>query len=99
MVGVAQLVERRSVAPNVAGSIPVSHPNLQAISCCTLFRPQRTGASRHLQLFVTNFNLAVSWKRFGAWSLIDSTHRARVGNHCRQVIEFGKDGGDSAGKR
>jgi|HubBroStandDraft_1064217.scaffolds.fasta_scaffold70643_2 hypothetical protein len=27
-VGVAQLVERRSVAPNVAGSIPVSHPNL-----------------------------------------------------------------------
>src|SRR5258708_25727917 len=30
MVGVAQLVERRSVAPNVAGSIPVSHPNLQA---------------------------------------------------------------------
>jgi hypothetical protein len=26
-VGVAQLVERRSVAPNVAGSIPVSHPN------------------------------------------------------------------------
>jgi hypothetical protein len=25
-VGVAQLVERRSVAPNVAGSIPVSHP-------------------------------------------------------------------------
>jgi hypothetical protein len=26
MVGVAQLVERRSVAPNVAGSIPVSHP-------------------------------------------------------------------------
>src|SRR5229473_1396122 len=28
VVGVAQLVERRSVAPNVAGSIPVSHPNL-----------------------------------------------------------------------
>jgi hypothetical protein len=26
-VGVAQLVERRSVAPNVAGSNPVSHPN------------------------------------------------------------------------
>src|SRR5260370_1298290 len=25
-VGVAQLVERRSVAPDVAGSIPVSHP-------------------------------------------------------------------------
>ena len=25
-VGVALLVERRSVAPNVAGSIPVSHP-------------------------------------------------------------------------
>ncbi len=29
MVGVAQLVERRSVAPNVAGSIPVSHPNFK----------------------------------------------------------------------
>src|SRR5277367_3839217 len=27
-VGVAQLVERRSVAPNVAGSIPVSHPKI-----------------------------------------------------------------------
>ena len=27
VVGVAQLVERRSVAPNVAGSSPVSHPN------------------------------------------------------------------------
>jgi hypothetical protein len=29
-VGVAQLVERRSVAPNVAGSIPVSHPNFMS---------------------------------------------------------------------
>jgi hypothetical protein len=27
-VGVAQLVERRSVAPNVAGSNPVSHPKI-----------------------------------------------------------------------
>jgi hypothetical protein len=27
VVGVAQLVERRSVAPNVAGSNPVAHPN------------------------------------------------------------------------
>jgi hypothetical protein len=26
MVGVAQLVEHRLVAPNVAGSIPVTHP-------------------------------------------------------------------------
>ena len=31
VVGVAQLVERRSVAPNVAGSIPVSHPNHQKL--------------------------------------------------------------------
>jgi hypothetical protein len=31
VVGVAQLVERRSVAPNVAGSIPVSHPNCLSI--------------------------------------------------------------------
>ena len=28
MVGVAQLVERRTVAPNVVGSNPISHPNL-----------------------------------------------------------------------
>ena len=28
VVGVAQLVERRSVAPNVAGSNPVSHPKI-----------------------------------------------------------------------
>jgi hypothetical protein len=26
-VGVAQLAEHRTVAPTVAGSIPVSHPN------------------------------------------------------------------------
>jgi hypothetical protein len=33
VVGVAQLVERRTVAPNVAGSIPVSHPNyLQGVT-------------------------------------------------------------------
>jgi hypothetical protein len=32
VVGVAQLVERRSVAPNVAGSIPVSHPNSTPMS-------------------------------------------------------------------
>jgi hypothetical protein len=36
-VGVAQLVERRSVAPNVAGSIPVSHPNKSPIKQ-SLFR-------------------------------------------------------------
>jgi hypothetical protein len=30
-VGVAQLVERRSVEPNVAGSNPVSHPSLSQI--------------------------------------------------------------------
>ncbi len=34
MVGVAQLVERRSVAPNVAGSIPVSHPNFLKNAIC-----------------------------------------------------------------
>src|SRR5262245_43702653 len=28
MVGVAQLVERRTVAPNVVGSNPISHPNV-----------------------------------------------------------------------
>ena len=27
-MGVAQLVEHRTVAPDVAGSIPVSHPNV-----------------------------------------------------------------------
>ena len=30
MVGVAQLVERRTVAPNVVGSNPIAHPNLLA---------------------------------------------------------------------
>ena len=29
MVGVAQLVERRTVAPNVVGSNPISHPRFQ----------------------------------------------------------------------
>jgi hypothetical protein len=28
MVGVAQLVERRTVAPNVVGSNPISHPSV-----------------------------------------------------------------------
>ena len=27
LVGVAQLVERRTVAPNVVGSNPIAHPN------------------------------------------------------------------------
>ena len=40
VVGVAQLVERRSVAPNVAGSSPVSHPNFifrkKSIPLCIL---------------------------------------------------------------
>ena len=36
MVGVAQLVERRSVAPNVAGSIPVSHPKHSALGYFSL---------------------------------------------------------------
>ena len=29
MVGVAQLVERRTVAPNVVGSNPISHPTFK----------------------------------------------------------------------
>jgi hypothetical protein len=40
VVGVAQLVERRTVAPNVAGSNPVSHPNLAM------------GFNRQLDIFV-----------------------------------------------
>ena len=36
-MGVAQLVERRSVAPNVAGSIPVSHPKLKQFPSSKLF--------------------------------------------------------------
>src|SRR5258708_7239361 len=36
VVGVAQLVERRTVAPNVAGSIPVSHPNFPLETSVTL---------------------------------------------------------------
>ena len=31
MVGVAQLVERRTVAPNVVGSNPISHPKLTKV--------------------------------------------------------------------
>ncbi len=33
MVGVAQLVERRTVAPNVVGSNPISHPKPCLGSC------------------------------------------------------------------
>jgi hypothetical protein len=36
VVGVAQLVEHRTVAPTVAGSIPVSHPNVSV--GCRAFR-------------------------------------------------------------
>ncbi len=32
-VGVAQLAEHRTVAPDVAGSIPVSHPRIQSLEC------------------------------------------------------------------
>jgi hypothetical protein len=38
-VGVAQLVERRSVAPNVAGSNPVSHPKFsQRLTVISIIR-------------------------------------------------------------
>src|SRR6266849_3223631 len=32
-------------------------------------------------------------------ALFDSTHGARIGNDRSQIIEFGKDGSNSAGKR
>ena len=41
VVGVAQLVERRSVAPNVAGSSPVSHPNFPIFLIGFRFGPAR----------------------------------------------------------
>ena len=33
-MGVAQLVEHRTVAPDVAGSIPVSHPKTEILWLC-----------------------------------------------------------------
>src|SRR5581483_11740007 len=36
-VGVAQPAEHRTVAPDVAGSIPVSHPNPEALPTATHF--------------------------------------------------------------
>jgi hypothetical protein len=48
MVGVAQLVERRTVAPNVVGSNPISHPNFKHVGLIALpfdvFLP-RTGGN------------------------------------------------------
>jgi hypothetical protein len=42
VVGVAQLVERRTVAPNVVGSNPIAHPNL------TGFEPPTASRIREL---------------------------------------------------
>ena len=39
-VGVAQLAEHRTVAPTVAGSIPVSHPNFQIVRLPFIFQPE-----------------------------------------------------------
>src|SRR5580704_10678239 len=43
-VGVAQLAEHRTVAPDVAGSIPVSHPRIQS-TCRKIKSPQIYGKS------------------------------------------------------
>ena len=51
VVGVAQLVERRSVAPNVAGSNPVSHPNFQKTDGSMLPGICRLASEGHLSAF------------------------------------------------
>src|SRR6266403_2456759 len=52
VVGVAQLVERRSVAPNVAGSSPVSHPNFPTFLITSGFIHARPASTRY---FMTSF--------------------------------------------
>ena len=51
LVGVAQLAEHRTVAPTVAGSIPVSHPNSSKIG-----QPWRFGCDSGLTLQSTADN-------------------------------------------
>ena len=45
VVGVAQLVERRTVAPNVVGSNPISHPKITRVPVSGAARQaiERTG--------------------------------------------------------
>ena len=65
MVGVAQLVERRSVAPNVAGSIPVSHPSFHTVLIVPRFASCTTGMpSRPCQMASDEpRSPTVTWKR------------------------------------
>ena len=49
-MGVAQLAEHRTVAPTVAGSIPVSHPNSSLLLRNILFRNPRSGLADVLML-------------------------------------------------
>lgn len=46
-MGVAQLVERRTVAPNVVGSNPISHPNF------LLYSPDRSLTERSEDILYT----------------------------------------------
>src|SRR5260370_40116435 len=94
-VGVAQLVERRSVAPNVAGSIPVSHPNLPvvliALRCAYVRRVRRDDPG------LPNLRWEqLSWHPLSTASF-DSTYGARIGEDCRHIIQLGADGSYSAG--
>ena len=96
VVGVAQLVERRSVAPNVAGSIPVSHPSLP-----TVFIAFRCAYARHVRLddLVCQTRKGSSYpSAVSSVASFDSTDGAGIGKERRQIIEFGEDGSYSAGQ-
>src|SRR5882724_11124119 len=71
VVGVAQLVERRSVAPNVAGSSPVSHPNFFAKSTSqlnTISLPIKISHTPHRMSAHEIVELSCAAVRYG-WSI------------------------------
>src|SRR5882672_6598224 len=71
VVGVAQLVERRSVAPNVAGSSPVSHPNFLAKSTSqlnTISLPIKISHTPHRMSAHEIVELSCAAVRYG-WSI------------------------------
>ncbi len=77
MVGVAQLVERRTVAPNVAGSNPVSHPTLKTArpgnSLASFDRPVVFITKRKSMSFV----IKLVWRNAGKCTYVGAVPGAR----------------------
>jgi hypothetical protein len=79
LVGVAQLVERRTVAPNVAGSNPVSHPNhppVEIFPVCSEGVLKQTDTRLHPLIASASSGLGVGLDTLPSRTVSDMTENA-----------------------